>query len=107
MSKFAVIKTGGKQYKVKEGDKIKIEKLSAEAGKSVKFDEVLLMVDSKSGETKIGTPLVSGARVEAKVLQQGRDKKVKVVKYKSKTRYTRVYGHKQPYTQVEILKIST
>ena len=106
MAKIAVIKTGGKQYKVKEGDKVKIEKLPAEAGKSVKFDEILLVADSKDGESQIGVPTVKGAKVEAKVLEQGRGKKVKVVKYKNKTRYTRVYGHRQPYTEVEISKIS-
>ena len=106
MSKIAVIKTGGKQYKVAEGDKLKIEKLPAEAGKSIKFDEVLLVIDSKDSKIQIGTPLVSEAKVEAKVLEQGRAKKVKVVKYKNKTRYTRVYGHRQPFTQVEITKIS-
>jgi large subunit ribosomal protein L21 len=106
MSKIAVIKTGGKQYKVAEGDKVKLEKLPGEANGKVTFDQILLVSDSKSGESKIGNPLVKGAKVEAKVLEQGRDKKVKVVKYKSKTRYTRVYGHRQPYTEVEISKIS-
>lgn len=106
MAKIAVIKTGGKQYKVKEKDTLRVEKLPEEEGKKVTFDEVLLVADSESGESKIGNPTVKGAKVGAKVLEQGRDKKVKVVKYKNKTRYTRVYGHRQPYTKVEVTKIA-
>lgn len=106
MVKIAVIKTGGKQYKVKEKDTLRVEKLPVEVGKKMTFDEVLLLADSESGESKIGNPVVKGAKVEAKVLEQGRDKKVKVVKFKNKTRYTRVYGHRQPFTKVEIIKVA-
>lgn len=97
---FAVIKTGGKQYKVSEGDKLRVEKLDAETGKEVVFDEVL-MTDSA-----IGQPLVDGAKVTAKVVDQGRSDKKIVFKYSSKTRYKKKKGHRQPYTAIEILKIS-
>ncbi len=100
---FAVIKTGGKQYLVSPGDKIKVEKLDAEEGKKITFKEVLLLVDGK--DAKIGTPFVKGAKVEAKVLTQDRDKKVTILKYKAKKRYKVKKGHRQPFTEVEILKI--
>lgn len=104
MTKIAVIKTGGKQYKVKEGQTLKIEKLPQEEGKSVKFDT--LLVSSTDGQdVQIGKPSL-GEKVEAKVIDQGKDKKVSVVKYKNKTRYTRNVGHRQPFTKVEISKIS-
>lgn len=106
MAKIAVIKTGGKQYKVREKDTLSVEKLPAEEGKSVTFDEVLMVADSESGEATLGKPGVKGAKVEAKVIEQARDKKVKVVKYKNKTRYTKVFGHRQPFTKVEITKIA-
>lgn len=110
---IAVIRTGGKQYKVREGDAIRIEKLDVEAGSSVDFKDVLLVADEK-GENpghndgagvKIGAPLVAGAKVTATVLAQGRAKKIDVIKYKRKIRYRRKYGHRQPYTQVKIEKI--
>lgn len=100
---FAVIETGGKQYKVSVGQKIKIEKLGAEAGGNFVFDKVLLVADGE--EVKIGTPYVSGAKVEVKVLKQGRDKKKIVFRYHSKTRYRKKKGHRQPFTEVEITKI--
>jgi len=104
MSKIAVIKTGGKQYKVKEGQTLKIEKLPQEEGKSVKFDT--LMIASTDGkEVNLGKPSL-GEKVEGKILEQGKDKKVLVVKYKNKTRYTRNVGHRQPFTKVEISKIA-
>jgi len=102
---FAVIKTGGKQYKVAVGDKLEIEKLDAEAGlpaqagSEVVFDEVLMT------ESQIGTPLVSGAKVTAKVLEQGRADKVIVFKFKNKTRYKKKKGHRQPFTRVQITAI--
>jgi len=105
MSLFAVIKTGGKQYKVSEGDKILVEKLDHEEGKSFDFDEVLLVSDG-NGSTQIGQPLVAGAKVSAKVLEQGKGEKKIVFKYTSKTRYKKKKGHRQPYTQIEITKIS-
>lgn len=100
---IAVIKTGGKQYKVKAKDKIKVEKLLGEKGKEVEFDQVLAMGDDK--DLKLGTPTIKGAKVKAKVINQSRVKKVNVVKYKNKTRYKRTLGHKQNYTEVEILSI--
>ena len=96
---FAVIKTGGKQYKVAVGDKLEIEKLDAEAGAELVFDEVLLV------DEKIGTPLVNGASVKARVLEQGRADKVIVFKFKNKTRYKKKKGHRQPFTKVEITSI--
>lgn len=103
---FAVIKTGGKQYRVKEGDKVKIEKLDVEKGKKVDFDEVLLVADDKGEDLKVGTPIVEGAKVSAKVLEQGRAKKIDVIKYKRKVRYRRKYGHRQLFTEVLIEKIA-
>jgi len=100
---FAVIKTGGKQYLVSPSDKIKIEKLDIEEGKKITFKEVLLL--NKGKTVKIGTPLVKGTKVEAKVLKQDRAKKVIILKYKAKKRYQVKKGHRQPFTEVEILKI--
>jgi len=100
---FAIIKTGGKQYKVSPGQKIKIEKIDAPEGKSVVFNEVLLLNDEK--ETKIGQPLVSGAKVEGKIMEQGRADKIIVFKYKAKKRFKVKRGHRQPFTAVEITKI--
>lgn len=100
---LAVIKTGGKQYLVSPGQKIKIEKIDTKEAKEIVFDEVLLLEKGKSLE--IGTPQVKGAKVVGKVLGQGRGKKVIVFKYKPKTRYKVKKGHRQPYTEIEILKI--
>jgi len=100
---FAVIKTGGKQYKVQEGDTLMIEKLEHKDDK-VAFDQVLLVSGDK--ETKVGRPLVAGAKVEAKVLEDGKAKKKMVFRYKSKTRQHKKKGHRQPYTKVQITKIS-
>jgi len=100
---FAIIKTGGKQYKVRSGDKLKVEKLAGEAGAAVSFEEVLLT--SKGDAVTVGAPLVSGAKVEGKVLQQARDRKKLVFKYHSKTRYRKTKGHRQHFTEVEITKI--
>lgn len=103
--KKAVIKTGGKQYVVSEKSRIKVEKLDAKEGDAVKFDEVLLTGTDKT--VKLGDPVVVGATVEGKVLGQARHKKVWGVKMKAKKRNRVMYGHKQPYTEVEITKIST
>jgi len=100
--KLVVIKTGGKQYLIKEGDKLKISKLNAEEGDEVVFDKVLLVSDK---ETKIGAPLVEGATVSAKVLKQGRGKKIVVFHYHSKTRYRKKAGHRQHFTEIEIKNI--
>jgi len=103
MAKFAVIKTGGKQYRVKVGDKLKVEKLAAEAGGTVTFGEVLLAADGDRVE--IGTPTVAGAKVEAKVLRQLRDEKKIIFRYHAKTRYRKKKGHRQPLTEVEIVRV--
>jgi large subunit ribosomal protein L21 len=100
---LAVIKTGGKQYKVSPKDKLKIEKLVAEEGAEVVFDKVLLISDEK--DLTIGEPLVKGAKVTAKVLKQAKADKVMTFKYKSKKRYKVKKGHRQLYTEVEILDI--
>ena len=102
---LAVIKTGGKQYLVKPGDKIKIEKIEKEENKEIIFDQVLLL--EKNKKVEIGTPLVKGGKVLGKVLSQGKGKKVIVFKYKSKTRYKKKAGHRQLFTEVEITKIET
>jgi len=100
---FAVFKTGGKQYLVSPGDKIKIEKIDIEEGKETTFDQVLLLEKGKG--LKIGDPLVKGAKIKAKVLKQDRAKKIVVFKYKPKKRYQKKMGHRQPYTEIEILKL--
>ena len=100
----AIIETGGKQYKVAEGDTLFIEKLPVEAGDAVTFDQVLAVID---GDTlTVGTPVVEGAKVDASVVKNGRGKKVIVFKYKPKKGYRRKQGHRQPYTKVTIGKIS-
>lgn len=100
---FAVIKTGGKQYKVEPGQKLRIEKIDAKEGGKISFDEVLLVADGDKVE--IGMPHVKGAKVEAEVLEQGRDRKKIVFKYHAKARYRKFKGHRQPFTEVEIKKI--
>ncbi len=100
---LAVIKTGGKQYLVEPGKKIKIEKLEVEEGKEVIFDQVLLL--EKGKKLEIGTPLVEGAKVVGKVLTQGKGDKVIAFKYKAKKRYHVKKGHRQQFTEVEITKI--
>lgn len=103
---LAVIKTGGKQYLVKPGEKIKIEKLKNKSeGEEVIFEEVLLVEKNKS--IMIGSPLVEGAKVFGKILKEGRDKKVIVFKYKPKTRQRKKKSHRQPFMEVEITKIET
>ena len=101
---FAIIKTGGKQYIVSPGQKIRIEKLDIAEGKEVVLSEVLVL--EKQNKVEIGAPLVEGAKVTGKVLRQGKGKKVIVFKYKSKTRYKKRKGHRQPFTEVEITKIA-
>ena len=103
MIMYAIIATGGKQYKVSEGDIIKVEKLGAEAGTTYTFDQVLAV--SNDG-LKIGNPVVEGASVEASVLGDGKAKKVVVYKYKPKTGYHKKNGHRQQYTAVKIEKIN-
>lgn len=103
---FAVIETGGKQYLIKSGDILKIEKIDIEAGKDVVFDKVLLLGNEDGSNLKIGTPYISGASVAATVESQGRAKKIRVVKYKRKVRYRRVHGHKQMQTRVKIKEVT-
>ncbi|MCO7126423.1 50S ribosomal protein L21 [Sporolactobacillus shoreicorticis] len=100
---YAIIETGGKQLKVEEGKSIVVEKLAAEAGDTVTFDKVLFV----GGEdVKVGTPTVEGASVTAKVVEQGRDKKIIVFKFKKRKNYRRKQGHRQPFTKVVIEKIN-
>lgn len=100
---YAIIKTGGKQYKVAEGDVITVEKLVAGEGEAVVFDQVLTVVND--ADVKIGTPVVEGAKVTGKVEAQGKDKKILVFKYKAKSNYRKRQGHRQPFTKVVIEKI--
>ena len=100
----AIIVTGGKQYKVAEGDIVFIEKLPVEAGDTVKFDQVLAIIDGENAT--FGTPVVEGASVEAKIVKNGKGKKIRIFKYNAKKGYRKRQGHRQPYTKVEIAKIS-
>ncbi|MDU5960792.1 MAG: 50S ribosomal protein L21, partial [Finegoldia magna] len=94
---FAIIKTGGKQYKVSEGDVIKVEKIEAEAGDKIEFDQVLMVAGD---DVKVGSPVVEGAKVSAEVLDQKKDKKIVFFKFKAKKNYRKKKGHRQPYTLV-------
>ena len=100
----AVIVTGGKQYTVAEGDILYIEKLNAEAESTVKFEQVLAILDGEN--TKVGTPTVEGACVEATVVKNGKGKKIHVLKYKAKKNEKKKIGHRQPYTKVQIVSIN-
>ena len=100
----AIIVTGGKQYKVAEGDTLFIEKLPVQAGDAVTFDQVLAVIDGD--KATFGTPVVEGAKVDATVEKNGKGKKVVVFKYKPKSGYKRTQGHRQPYTKVTIGKIT-
>lgn len=101
---YAVIETGGKQYKVEEGDVLNVEKLDVEAGDHVTIDKVLVLSD-ESG-VKVGTPYVEGASVEADVVENGKAQKVVIFKYKSKKDYRKKQGHRQPYTKLEIKSVN-
>ena len=100
---YAIIKTGGKQYKVSEGSEVIIEKLEVSEGDNVTFDEVLTIVDGDN--VKVGTPKVEGAKVTASVVKNGKGPKIRIFKYKHKTNYRRRAGHRQPFTKVKIEKI--
>ena len=100
---FAIIKTGGKQYKVRKGSILKVEKLEGEKGASLTFNEVLLTADKDS--VVVGTPLVKGAKVEGKIVRQTRDEKKITFKYSSKARTRRKKGHKQHLTEIEIVSV--
>ncbi len=100
---YAIIQIAGKQYKVSEGDKVTVARLDAEAGKTIKVTDVLLASDGK--KVAIGTPLVAGAEVTIKVTEHNRAPKIRVAKFKSKSKYRKVQGHKQPQTVIEVTKI--
>ena len=100
---YAIIRTGGKQYRVSEGDVLNVEKLNVEEGQEVVFDEVLTVVND--GDVKVGAPTVAGAKGTAKVAKQGKADKIFVFKYRAKSNYRKRQGHRQPFTQVEITSI--
>ncbi len=100
---IAIFESGGKQYIVSAGDKIQVEKLPAETGKSVSFDKVLFT--STGNDAVVGKPFIAGATVQGKVLKQGRGKKIHVLKYKNKSKYRRKIGARQHFTEVEIIKV--
>ena len=100
---FAVIQTGGKQYRVAEGDRLRVEKLAGDVGAKVTFDNVLLI---GGASVKVGTPLVSGAKVSAEIVAQDRDKKVIVFKFRRRKNYRRKQGHRQPFTELKITGVS-
>ena len=102
---YAIIESCGRQYKVTEGDVVFFEKLEAEEGKKITFDNVVLVSDDKKVE--VGAPYVKGVKVEGKVVSHGKGKKILVYKYKAKKNYRRTQGHRQPYTKVEITGIKT
>lgn len=97
---YAVVATGGKQYKVQEGEVLRVEKLAGEVGSEIAFDEVLMTSDGEN--VKIGQPLVEGAQVKGHIVEQGKTKKIIVFKYKRRKRYRRKQGHRQPYTAIKI-----
>ncbi|SHJ82339.1 50S ribosomal protein L21 [Paramaledivibacter caminithermalis] len=101
---YAIIETGGKQYRVQEGDTLFIEKIEAAAGETIEFDKVLAVSNGTS--LSVGTPFVENAKVEASVIEHGKGRKVIVFKYKSKKDYRKKQGHRQPYTKVKIEKIN-
>jgi len=104
MAKFAIIQTGGKQYKVREGNSLKVEKLDIEVGKPVVFDKVLLAYDEEKG-LELGKPFLEDAKVKGEVMEQGKGEKIIVFKYKPKKRYRKKTGHRQRYTLVKITRI--
>jgi len=101
---YAVIQTGGKQYRVTTGEKLKIERVAGEVGQEITLDQVLLVADGEA--LKMGAPLVAGARVKAKVLKHGRGEKVRIFKLNRRKHYRRSQGHRQNYTEIEILGIA-
>jgi len=100
---YAVVKTGGKQYRVQAGEKIRIEQIPAEVGQEILLDQVLLVGSGE--EVKLGAPLIAGASVKAKVLSQGRGEKVRIFKMRRRKHYRKSQGHRQNYTEIEILGI--
>ena len=104
LSTYAIVQTGSKQYRVRAGDNIRVESLPIYTGEIVNIDDVLMV--SRDGDVKVGTPVVDGARVRAQVTSRGRGRKITVFKYKSKVRYRRTKGHRQHYTDLRIIDIS-
>ena len=104
LSTYAIVQTGSKQYRVQAGDNIRVESLPVYTGEIVSIDDVLMV--SRDGDVKVGTPVVDGARVRAQVTSRGRGRKITVFKYKSKVRYRRTKGHRQHYTDLRIIDIS-
>lgn len=102
---FAIIETGGKQYRVREGSVFRTEKITGtEAGKDVIFDRVLLL-SNDGAQTRIGAPYLEGAQVKATIVEEGRGKKIEVVKYKAKSRYFKLCGHRQPFMKVRVVSL--
>lgn len=100
---YAVIRSGGKQYKVAEGDTVAVEKITAGEGESVELNEVLMLVDGD--KVTVGTPMVAGAKVAAKVLAQGRGEKIKIIKFRRRKHHRKQMGHRQAYTRLQITRI--
>ena len=101
---YAVFKTGGKQYRATEGDRLRVERLDAAVGDSVEFDQVLMV--GAGADVKVGAPLVSGGKVQGKVVAQGRGDKITIIKFRRRKHYKRTQGHRQLFTEVEITSIS-
>ena len=101
---YAVFRTGGKQYRARQGERVRIEKLDAAVGDAVAFEDVLLV--GEGAQVKVGKPLVSGGKVEAKVVSQGREDKITIIKFRRRKHYKREAGHRQAFTEVEITSIS-
>ncbi len=101
---YAVFRTGGKQYRASQGERVRIEKLVADVGAAVEFDQVLMV--GEGADIKVGAPLVSGGKVSAKVVAQGRDEKIIIVKFRRRKHYRRTQGHRQAFTEVEITSIT-
>ena len=101
---YAVFRTGGKQYRARQGDRVRVERLTAGVGEAVAFDEVLLV--GEGANVKVGAPLLKGGKVEGKVVAQGRDDKIMIIKFRRRKHYKRVQGHRQAFTEVEITSIS-
>ena len=102
---YAVVKTGGKQYRLGVGDSVKVEKLPDEVGNIVELSQILMVSDG--GEVKVGTPLVTGASVKAEIVGHGRNKKIRVFKMKRRKQYRRTQGHRQAFTQLKVTEINT
>jgi large subunit ribosomal protein L21 len=101
---YAVFRTGGKQYRARQGERLRVERLEAAVGDAIEFDQVLMV--GEGGDVKVGAPLVAGGKVAGKVVAQGLADKIMIVKFRRRKHYRRVKGHRQPFTEVEITSIS-